>query len=237
MNNVINIEVKNVYDGPMDLLLDLIKENKIDIYDIPISYLTNEFSNRLGLITYKNLDVFLDFSIMASTLLQIKSKTLLPVENDEVDDDDPRKELVDRIIEYNYFKYISSILVSSYNIGSKKLFKNTEDLTILSFEKEIDYKKMDINRLSKTYKKFQKKKPYKDIDAYEIEENDYTFEESMEKLFDILNNNKSFTFNSLLGENSSRIEIVTHFLVILELVKESKLKLSATEKDVILAYE
>lgn len=237
MNNVINIEVKNVYDGPMDLLLDLIKENKIDIYDIPISYLTNEFSNRLGLITYKNLDVFLDFSIMASTLLQIKSKTLLPVENDEVDEDDPRKELVDRIIEYNYFKYISNILVSSYNVGSKKLFKNTEDLTILSFEKEIDYKKMDINKLSKTYKKFQKKKPYKDIDAYEIEENDYTFEESMEKLFDILNNNKSFTFNLLLGENSSRIEIVTHFLVILELVKESKLKLSATEKDVILAYE
>ncbi len=237
MNNVINIEVKNVYDGPMDLLLNLIKENKIDIYDIPISYLTNEFSNRLGLITYKNLDVFLDFSIMASTLLQIKSKTLLPVENDEVDEDDPRKELVDRIIEYNYFKYISNILVSSYNVGSKKLFKNTEDLTILSFEKEIDYKKMDINKLSKTYKKFQKKKPYKDIDAYEIEENDYTFEESMEKLFDILNNNKSFTFNLLLGENSSRIEIVTHFLVILELVKESKLKLSATEKDVILAYE
>ncbi|MFB0972558.1 MAG: segregation/condensation protein A [Neofamilia sp.] len=111
MESVINVSIKNIYDGPMDLLLSLIKKEKIDIYDIPISNLTDKFLATMGEISYKNLESFLEFSDMAATLLQIKSKLLLPIFEDESEEEDPRESLVNRIIEYNYFKNLSEILL------------------------------------------------------------------------------------------------------------------------------
>lgn len=218
--NIINIKITNVYEGPMDLLLNLIKKEKIDICDIPISYMTDEFIKTMGEITYVNLESFLDFSIMASSLLQIKSKLLLPATENEIEDEDPREDLVSKIIEYNYFKYISNILMDYYKIGSIKLEKKPEDLTLLALEENIDYNEVSPVKLSNSITKLLKRKAQKNfIPEYDIEQESITVEEGIIFLRKLLNQKSAFNFKSLFTAESKKIEIITLFLAILELSK------------------
>lgn len=237
MDNTINVSIQNVYDGPMDLLLNLIKKEKIDIYDIPISHITDEYLNTMGKISYINIESFLEFSDMAATLLQIKSRLLLPVINDDEEEEDPRESLVNRLIEYNYFKHISEILLSYYSIGSARLVKKSEDLTILSFEEDIDYKDIDKEKLKRSFLSLIKKDVSENIvPEFDIEEELITVEEGIAFLKEKLEFSKNFVFESLFSKNTSRIEIVTYFLAILELTKNGKIYLNQKNgRDILIA--
>lgn len=233
MEKQIKINIDNVYEGPMDLLLSLIKENKIDIYDIPIAYITDEFINKIGQITFNNLDSFLDFSLMASILLQIKSKMLLPKLPEEEEEEDPRKDLVDRLLEYRYFKNISKILGSFNERANKKLFKQAEDLTILALEEKIDYKAVTANRLLSTYSRLLYKQSIKEKETvFDIEEDKYTIEACIDILHKRIESYNKFYFKNLFDSESSRLEVVTYFLAILELMKLQKIKVDQKGEDI-----
>ncbi|NLW42341.1 MAG: segregation/condensation protein A [Tissierellia bacterium] len=237
MESVINVSIKNIYDGPMDLLLSLIKKEKIDIYDIPISNLTDKFLATMGEISYKNLESFLEFSDMAATLLQIKSKLLLPIFEDESEEEDPRESLVNRIIEYNYFKNLSEILLGYYDIGSIKLEKKPEDLTILAMSEQIDYKEMDISKLAKSFLNLIKENTIDNIVYdFDIEDELITVEEGIAFLKEKLISFKTINFESLFSENTTKLEVVTYFLAILELTKIGKIVLKQNvEEGIIIA--
>lgn len=226
-----NITINNVYEGPMELLLDLIKKNEIDIYDIPIAKLTEKFIEEIGEIRFENLESFLEFSFMAATLLQIKSKMLLPINEDEENDEiDPREELVNRLIEYNYYKEISTILKSYFNIGNKKIQKNSEDLTILAMEENIDFKDMNIDSLSKLFSKMLHKSYKDEIDfEFNINYESITMEEGITYLESKLVNDKKFYFSSLFDVAISRLEIITFFLSVLELIKSKKITVTQSK--------
>ena len=102
------IDIKiNAFEGPLDLLLHLIEKNKVDIYDIPISEITSQYLDYIRSMEEEDLDVMSDFLVMAATLLKIKAKMLLPVNEEEEEEGDPREELVRRLIEYKIYKYAS----------------------------------------------------------------------------------------------------------------------------------
>lgn len=232
MEGTINVSIKNIYDGPMDLLLSLIKKEKIDIYDIPISTLTDRFLTTMGEISYKNLESFLEFSDMAATLLQIKSKLLLPIFDEESEEEDPRDILVNRIIEYNYYKNLSGVLLEFFDIGSMRLEKKAEDLTILSMSEQIDYSEMDISKITNSFLKLMKESNIDTlIHEFDIEEELITVEEGISFLKEKLTSIQTFNFESLFSKNTTKLEIVTFFLAILELTKIGKIIVNQNIKE------
>ena len=232
MEGIINVSIKNIYDGPMDLLLSLIKKEKIDIYDIPISTLTDRFLMTMGEISYKNLESFLEFSDMAATLLQIKSKLLLPIFDEESEEEDPRDSLVNRIIEYNYYKNLSGVLLEFFDIGSMRLEKKAEDLTILSMSEQIDYSEMDISKITNSFLKLIKESNIDTlIHEFDIEEELITVEEGISFLKEKLTSMQTFNFESLFSKNTTKLEIVTFFLAILELTKIGKIIVNQNIKE------
>ena len=129
-----NIVLKT-YEGPMDLLLDLIKENEIDIYDIPIFKITEEFLKYIENMKKLNLTLTSDFILMASTLLEIKSKMLLPkkeVLEDEEVEEDPRLDLVESLLEYKKYKEASEILKIQEEYESKSFYKLRTEIFSMS---------------------------------------------------------------------------------------------------------
>ena len=163
-----NIVLKT-YEGPMDLLLDLIKENEIDIYDIPIFTITEEFLRYIENMKKLNLTLTSDFILMASTLLEIKSKMLLPktkkLNNEDKDEEDPRKDLVESLLEYKKYKEASEILKIQEDYESKSFYKLKTEIFSMN---EMDFlKESSVDKLSLAF--FNILKKYKDKEILDID--------------------------------------------------------------------
>lgn len=114
----------NVFEGPLDLLLHLIDKNKIDIYDIPIVEITDQYMEYIHAMEKEDLGIMSEFMVMAATLLDIKCRMLLPKEiNEEGEEEDPRAELVQKLLEYKMYKYMSYELRDRMAAASKKVYK------------------------------------------------------------------------------------------------------------------
>ncbi len=208
------------YEGPMDLLLDLIKQNEIDIYDIPIAKITEQFLDYLKTIEKLNLEVTSDFILMAATLIEIKSKMLLPkqvYEDEENEDDiaDPRAELVQKLLEYEKFKKISNDLKESLDYESKAFYKLQEDFS--SIDEKDFLKNLNLNNLLKTFNNIMEKHINK-FEVSEIIQESFSTEESIKILKNMLEENKKISFLDLI-KKSNKAEIITYFLSILEAMK------------------
>jgi segregation and condensation protein A len=216
------------FEGPLDLLLHLIEKAQIDIYDIPINDITEQYINYIYQMEELNLELASDFLVMAATLLEIKSKMLLPQQkidqNDnvqlELEEVDPRMELVRRLVEYKKYKNISKELRFYEEIQSKIYYKPKEDLTLYE-DKEIDLEGLDLNLLIKSLNNILKKRnrTSKSIDINEMQREEYTLEECIDNIKIQLENQETIKFSSLLDEECSRKEIVVYFLSILELIR------------------
>ncbi len=214
------------FEGPMDLLLHLIDEAEIDIYDIPINEITEQYIDYITKMEEMDLEVTSEFLVMASTLLEIKSKMLLPQvdKNDgeqlEMEEADPRLELVKRLVEYKKFKYASRELRNYEEIQKKVFYKPKEDLSIFTKEEE-ELEQIDIDELVKAFNnilaKSKGKEPLVDIDKIQREE--YTLDECMEKIKRKLKYNGKIDFQHLFDNECSRQEIVVTFLSLLELIR------------------
>ncbi|MDW7972117.1 MAG: segregation/condensation protein A [Thermodesulfovibrio sp.] len=197
-----------VFEGPLDLLLHLIKQNKVDIYDIPIALITKQYLEYLELMQELDLEIASEFLLMAATLIYIKSKMLLPKQEQPEEEEDPRKELVEQLIEYEKIKEASQILKERYQFWSKAFPRNTS-------KEEVFLEELSIFDLFQAFKKIldsSKPKIYIPKETIKVEE-------KIEQILNLLEIKKSITFQELFSSDSSRLEIIVTFLALLELLR------------------
>ncbi len=210
-----------VFEGPLDLLLHLIRRNQVDIYDIPIATITDQYLDYLNMMRSLNLDVAGEFLLMAATLLQIKSKTLLPLppEEEAEEGEDPRAELVNRLLEYQKYKEMAARL-HERDMLDRDIFvqgnqaEGSEDrgLVEVGVFELIEALKDVLNRAS--------------IEAaYDITLDRITIEERIAQILEAVNLERSgLLFSALFSGVSSKEDIIVTFLALLELIKMRMIK-------------
>lgn len=228
----INVKLE-VFEGPLDLLLHLIDKNKVDIYDIPISLITDQYLEYVKAMETENLNIMSEFLVMAATLLDIKCRMLLPMEvNEEGEEEDPRAELVEKLIEYKMYKYMSYELKDRQLDAVKNIYKvPTIPKEVSEYVAPIDYEQlvgdMDLTKLNQIFKSIVRKQTDK-IDPVRskfgnIKKDEINLEEKTAFIELFVATNKRFSFRALLEEQPTKMDIVVTFLVILEMMKTGKI--------------
>jgi segregation and condensation protein A len=216
-------EVKlDIFEGPLDLLLFLIKKNEIDIYDIPIALITEQYLEHIEMMRTLNLDVAGDYLLLASTLIHIKSKMLLPAENNGEENNeeeaDPRAELVKQLLDYQVFKDAAAQL-GQRPLLERDIFKRGYSLEITEAEEE-EYEaeeEMSVFELVEAFHRIISaigKTEFMEIDVEKMSLND-----RINEIMGRLNEQKKLTFAELLGDYSNKRMILYTFLAILELMR------------------
>ncbi len=204
-----------VFEGPLDLLLHLIKENKIDIYDIPIALITRQYLEYLEFMKELNLDIASEFLVMAATLIYIKSRMLLPKDDSgEVIDEDPRLELVERLLEYQAIKEAAFELKEREEEWSGVL-RRTEPV----FEEESEELYLfDINifDLLTAFKKLIEKLP---PEVIEISPETLTVKDRISYILELLEQRDSVRFEDLFEGMRTKEALIVTFLALLELLR------------------
>ena len=232
MQNVLILETNKYaiklqnFEGPLDLLCHLIDKNKMNICDIKISEITDQYIEYLNKMEQMNLEITSEFLIMASTLLYLKSKSLLPsIEEDEKEISE--EELIRRIIEYKKFKEISKVLREKYIIFSNRYygFEEKIDLPKQKLEKKYDeaiIPEIYENLVEKNNEKINQNA--KNIEKIAITDN-YTVASKVREMFRVLIKQKRFVFNKLFSiKKHNKQEVVTAFSGLLELSRRSKVE-------------
>lgn len=224
-----------VFEGPLDLLLHLLEKNKVNIYDIPIVEITNQYLAYIGEMKRQDLNIMSEFLVMAATLIDIKSRMLLPKEEKEEEEEDPRAELVQKLLEYKMYKCMSYELKDRQMDAERVLFKvPTIPEEVRQYEEPINVEELVSNitlkKLNAIFKSIMKKQVDK-IDPIrsqfgKIEKEEVSLEERMEFLEQYAMQHRNFSFRGLLEAQSSKMEIIVTFLAILELMKTGKIFIS-----------
>ena len=218
-----------VFEGPLDLLLHLIDKNKVDIYDIPIVEITNQYMEYIEAMQEKDLNIVSEFLLMAATLLDIKCRMLLPAEvNEDGEEEDPRAELVEQLIQYKMYKYMSYELKDRQMDGALLMFKDaTVPEEVKAYEEPVDLDALldglTLAKLNSIFKDMMKKQQDK-IDPVhstfgKIEKEEVTVEDKLEYLNKYITSHKKFSFRDLLQKQRSKTQLVVTFLAILEMMK------------------
>ncbi|MDO5293646.1 MAG: segregation/condensation protein A [bacterium] len=224
-----------VFEGPLDLLLHLIEKNKVNIYDIPIVMITEQYMEYINAMETKNLDIMSEFLVMAATLLKIKSKMLLPKDEvEEEEEEDPRQELVERLLEYKMYKYISFELKDKQMDASRILFKPpTIPEEIKDFKEEVKIEDLlsglSLAKLHSIFESVLKRQVDK-IDPIrskygDIKKEEVSLTDRMIFIEEYAMLHKTFLFRKLLEASMSKIQVIITFLGVLELMKVGKLKI------------
>lgn len=211
------------FEGPLDLLLFLVKKNEVNIYDIPIAEITEQYLEFLSLATQVDLENVTEFYQLAATLLYIKSRTLLPLgDGDEEEWEDPRQELVDQLIEYQKFKRLAELLAEQ-ELHSEWILERQKKQNLLPFEeKDTFWEKIEVWDLLQTFSKVMKGlSPERLINLYE----EVSVNEKIALVYEILSEKENFLFTELIVHPDSLMDVVCAFLAILELVKARKVAL------------
>lgn len=227
-----------VFEGPLDLLLHLIDINKIDIYDIPIALITDQYMAYIREMQIEDMDVTSDFLVMAATLLRIKSKMLLPAEKAEAEQsgEDPRLELVSRLLEYKTYKYIAQELKDRAFLASQSLYKPKtipEDMVYTEPPVNLDelVGDMDLARLHTIFQSVMKRQ-FDKIDPIRsqygrIEQEPVKLSDRMSDIRKIISEKHSrVSFRGLLNKQSTKEEVIVTFLAILELMKDGSVTIT-----------
>ena len=207
----------DIFEGPLDLLLHLIKKNEVSITDIPIAIITEQYLATLELMQTLNLDVAGEFLVMAATLIHIKSRMLLPAGDDEPDEDegaDPRDELVRRLLEYQRFKEAADQL-EQREILTRDVF--ARGATPSEEAPSPGFRELSVFELLTALRRVLDKLPKDNVHEVTLEK--ITVREKMTLLLDRLRAEGTVLFESLFSEVKSRMEVVVTFLAMLELVK------------------
>ena len=225
-----------VFEGPLDLLLHLIEKNKINIYDIPIVEITRQYLDYIKNMEREDLDIVSEFLVMAATLLDIKCRMLLPKElNEEGQEEDPRQELVEQLLQYKMFKYISLELKDRQSLGEYTLYKApTIPVEVASYKTPIDLDELlgdlTLNRLNDIFQEVMKRQENK-VDPIrssfgKIEKESVPLPEKLEYVEAFAKKHARFSFRQLLAKQKTKMHIVVTFLAVLELMKTGIIKVS-----------
>lgn len=229
-----------VFEGPLDLLLHLIDKNKIDIYDIPIVEITNQYMEYIKAMEKEDLNVMSEFLVMAATLLDIKCKMLLPKEvNEDGEEEDPRQELVEQLLEYKMYKYMSYELKDRELESERVMYKTpTIPQEVMEYEQPVNLDELlgdlTLQKLNHIFKDVMKRQVDK-IDPVrskfgKIEKEEVTVSDKLVFVTDYAREHKKFSFRTLLTKQSSKTQIVVTFLALLQLMKEGVLYIEPQEQ-------
>lgn len=219
----------NQFEGPLDLLLFFIKRDELNIYDIPISKITKEFLEYVNLIKMLDLESAGEFILMASTLMHIKVRMLLPKEIDEKGNEiDPRADLVKALLEYKRYKEVAEELSIFESEQRKITFRGNFDTDVKEYQPELKtlLRNITIFDLAKAFKK-SIDNIQKEI-FHEIKKIPVTIDEQMEFILNKLSEFKNIHFLTLINEMKEKIRIVITFVALLELVKMGKIGINST---------
>lgn len=227
------------FEGPLDLLLHLIEKNKVDIYDIPIALITDQYVEYVRNMETEDMDVMSEFLVMAATLLDIKCRMLLPKEvNEDGEEEDPRAELVEKLVEYKMYKYMSLELKDRRLDAGRTLFKGpTMPDEVKDYMPPIDYEQligdMDLSKLNQIFRSIMQRQVDK-IDPIrssfgKIEKDEINIEERTNHIQDYIRKHKTFSFRTLLEKQITRMNVVVTFLVILEMMKTGQIMIVQNE--------
>ncbi|MCR5791610.1 MAG: segregation/condensation protein A [Lachnospiraceae bacterium] len=230
-----SISVKlEAFEGPLDLLLHLIEKNKVNIYDIPIVMITEQYMEYMKQLEAKDMEVMSEFLVMAATLLKIKSKMLLPSEEEEEEEEDPRAELVERLLEYKMFKYMSYELKDRQIDASKLIFKEpTLPDEVADYKEEVDLSGLlsdvTLTKLHSIFKSVIKKQVDK-IDPIRskfgtIEKEEVNQADKMLFIESYAIAQGTFSFRKFLESQKTKMDVIVSFLCLLELMKLGHLKI------------
>ena len=207
-----------VFEGPLDLLLYLIKKDELDIYDIPIERITNQYMQYMDMMRMLDLNIAGEFLVMAATLMMIKSRMLLPVEErpDLEEEEDPRWDLVRQLVEYKKFKDAAEFL-QTMEYRQENVFTRTGEGVALGATDDVALGDVSIFDLISAFNEALKK--VKKEDLTEIFADRYTVGEKVDLLISLIRTDKRVSLNSLFGGMSHRYEMVCTFLALLELIR------------------
>ena len=241
------LEVKlEVFEGPLDLLLHLIDKNKVNIYDIPIVEITAQYLDYVHHMDREDLDLVSEFLVMAATLLDIKSRMLLPREtNEEGEEEDPRAELVERLLEYRKFKYMGEEL-RDRSVGSERLqFKEpTIPREVATYQPPVDLDALlqDVTmlRLKSIFDEILRRQADK-VDPVrsqfgKIERETVQIGDRISAVRRRVARGGRYSFRQLLSQGATKEEIVVTFLAVLEMIKTGEIRLTedSTRDDIII---
>ena len=224
------IKIEN-FEGPLDLLCHLIEINKMNIYDIQINEITDQYIQYLNQMEEMNLEIASEFVVMASTLLYLKSKKLLPKQEEE-EEELTEEELIRRIIEYKKFKEISKVLKQNFMQNGNRYYKSQENIELPKQKLEKDYDNTVIpNIYSELIERNRAKinQNAKNIEKIALVEN-YTVASKVKEMFKVLVKQKRFVFNKLFSLNKhNKQEVVTAFSGLLEMSRRKKVETTQEE--------
>ncbi len=213
------VQIDNIFEGPMDLLVHLIKKHEMDIYDIPIALITEQYLEYLQWMKAINIDVAGDFILMASTLTKIKSRLLLPLHEDETDDEDPRLEIVKPLEEYLQMKSAANDLIARNLLGEDTFVRNPNQENH-SMDQVGEIIKVGLFELIDAFQTILEKiSEHRGVDI--ITADTISVRDRIVQIVEIFETRKSVTFNELFSMNTDKSEVVVTFLAILEMVRLS----------------
>ena len=227
------------FEGPLDLLLHLIEKNKINIYDIPIAEITDQYLEYVSCMEEESLDVVSEFLVMAATLLDIKARMLLPrevsEEGEEEEEEDPRAELVERLLEYKTYKYMS-LELKDMEVDADKVFYKAPTIPreVERYEEPVDLDQLldglTLSKLQKIFESVMKRREDK-IDPVRstfgtIKKEPVSLEEKIGAVLEYAERHRRFSFRGMLSRQRDKTEIVVTFLALLELMKMGRIHLT-----------
>ena len=218
-----NYSVKlKVFEGPLDLLLFLIRRNEVDIYDIPISLVTRQYLEYIELMKSLDLEIAGEFILMAATLLRIKAKMLLPQTTDEEQEEDPREELVYALLEYKKYKQAAGRLENRQELESAYFKRSDFSFIQLPEEKELA-RGATLFDLFSAFREILEKAPKESF--HEVEAENVSLEQRIEHILNCLKSKDGIIFEELFLDNPIRLVLVVTFIAILELVRLKEIKI------------
>jgi len=215
-NKLYQVKLSDIFEGPMDLLVHLIKKNEVDIYDIPIAMITEQYLTYLEWLKSMNIDFAGDFLVMAATLAHIKSRMLLPTVSDEDDDEDPRMEIARPLAEYLQLKSAAEELSHRALLGENTFVRQPAEVRNL-VPRDEEFIKIGLFELIDAFQQI-----LKNISAeerLELTSDSISVKDRISELVDLFEEKKSLTFDELFAGAPNKSDVIITFLAILEMVK------------------
>lgn len=210
------VQLDEIFEGPMDLLVHLIRKNELDIYDIPIALITEQYLQYLEWMQAMNIDFAGDFLLMASTLTQLKSRMLLPVHDGDEDEEDLLQEITRPLVEYLQMKSAAEQLIERNLLGEKTFVRNPDRGEFL-IGSEDEFIKVGLFELIDAFQKILERIP--DDHRVDMTADEISVKDKISQIIDILETKKSITFIELFTDSPNKNEIIVTFLAVLEMVK------------------
>jgi len=218
-----------LFEGPLDLLLHLIRVHEYDVFDIPIAEVTHQYNQYLDLMQELNLNVAADYLVMSATLMRIKSRLLLPrLDGEDEDEEDPRTELVQQLLEYQRYREAAMEIAERPMLGRDVFARKFESPDLREAAADSQYLEVDIYQLMAALREVIKHLPADAV--HQIKMQRVSIRERMAQLLDVLRSRSSMLFTELFAGDVDRPAVIVTFLALLELTRQKMLRVTQIDR-------